>query len=94
MLPKLLKQSKSTINSKFKLLGYSKATLTVDFAAQLMNLFPSMHANSQFMKQWSVRRRANDYSDDLLDFAQIELMLGNWWECDLTPDQYEHFLNV
>jgi hypothetical protein len=40
------------------------------------------------MKQWSMRRRANDDSDDLLDFAKIELMLGSWWECDLTPDQY------
>jgi hypothetical protein len=75
MLPKLFKQSKSAINSRFKLLGYSKATLTVEVARQLMKLVPSMRASSPFMKQWSVRRRASDdRNDGVLDFVNFEEM--------------------
>jgi hypothetical protein len=77
ILPKLLKQSKSTINSRFKLLGYSKAALTAEVASQLMNLFPSMRVSSPFMKQWSVRRRVgddHDHDNGVLDFVNFEEM--------------------
>jgi hypothetical protein len=85
IFPILLKQSKSTINAKFKQLGYSKITMTVDVASKLMKLFPDMQANTSTMRQWSVRGRLDDNVKDLVKF---ETILDGWWADDFSLDEY------
>jgi hypothetical protein len=54
-LSKLLRKSKSTINGRFKNLGYFPVPMSDEHASTLIRVIPVLRQNSAGVRQWTIR---------------------------------------